>query len=154
LKERRKANNQKSRPKDHTFAVKRPAISTTNKDQFGQKGTPYAQKMNPQAETVANSFAPADVCGNSTSNEFHSGRQGPRADLAKWPEGFKLQGPLYGVTNYAVPMPLRRTSSQIQGNTKRWYPLQLSTNTLWACLTAAAAQAGLLTKGNSQREQT
>ena len=58
--------------------------------------------MAPFAETVANSFGPRKVCGNSTSNEFHDGKKGPRADLAGWPDHYKLQGPLYGVSNYAV----------------------------------------------------
>jgi len=38
--------------------------------------------MAPMAETVANSFGPRKVCGNSTTNEFHNGKYGPRADLA------------------------------------------------------------------------
>jgi hypothetical protein len=61
--------------------------------------------MDPLAETVSNSFGPRKVCGNSTSNEFHGGKTGPRADLAEWPDHFKLQGPLFGVTNYAVTFP-------------------------------------------------
>lgn len=47
-------------------------------------------------------LGPTKVCGNSTSNEFHHGKQGPRADLATWPEGFKLQGPLDATTTYGV----------------------------------------------------
>ena len=58
--------------------------------------------MEAQNLKTANSFGPRKVCGNSTNNEIHNGKQGPRADLAKWPEGFKLQGPLDGTTTYAV----------------------------------------------------
>lgn len=58
--------------------------------------------MEPQNEKTANSFGPEKVCGNSTNNEVHNGRQGPRADLSTWPEGFKLQGPLDGTTTYGV----------------------------------------------------
>lgn len=42
------------------------------------------------------------VCGNSLNQQAHSGRKGKRADLAEWPEGFKLQGPMYSVTNKQV----------------------------------------------------
>ena len=58
--------------------------------------------MEAQNLKTANSFGPRKVCGNSTNNEVHSGRQGPKADLQNWPEGFKLQGEIYGVTRYAV----------------------------------------------------
>jgi hypothetical protein len=34
--------------------------------------------------------------------EFHDGKKGKKADLAKWGEGFKLQGPTYGVTTHMV----------------------------------------------------
>ena len=60
--------------------------------------------MEPQNEKTANSFGPEKVCGNSTNNEVHNGRQGPRADLSTWPEGFKLQGPLDGTTTYGVKL--------------------------------------------------
>lgn len=61
--------------------------------------------MEAQNLKTANSFGPRKVCGNSTNNEIHNGKQGPRADLAKWPEGFKLQGPLDGTTTYANKFP-------------------------------------------------
>lgn len=102
LKEVRRACIQKARPKDEIFQVKRPTIRSTVQEEYRQKDTPYAQGMQPVAETVANSFGPRKVCGNSTSNEFHAGREGPRADLAEWPDHYKLQGPFYGVSNYAV----------------------------------------------------
>jgi hypothetical protein len=105
LKECRRGCNQKARPKDEIFKIKRPTITTTNKEEYREKTTPYAQHMDPLAETVSNSFGPRKVCGNSTSNEFHRGKTGPRADLAEWPDHFKLQGPLFGVTNYAVTFP-------------------------------------------------
>ena len=102
LKEARRACSQKARPKEEIFKVKRPTITTTNRDEYHQKSTPYAQEMEEQNLKTANSFGPRKVCGNSTTNEFHSGKQGPRADLQEWPEGYKLQGPIYGVTRYAV----------------------------------------------------
>lgn len=58
--------------------------------------------MEPQNEKTANSFGPKKVCGNSMNNEAHNGRKGPKADLATWPEGYKLQGPIDGTTTYAV----------------------------------------------------
>ena len=58
--------------------------------------------MEPFAETCANSFGPTKVCGNSINNEVHNGKTGPKADLATWRDHYKLQGPLFGVTNYAV----------------------------------------------------
>lgn len=61
--------------------------------------------MDPLAETVSNSFGPRKVCGNSTTNQFHSGKQGPRADLAQWPDHYKLQGPLFSVTHYGNTYP-------------------------------------------------
>lgn len=42
------------------------------------------------------------VCGNSLNQEIHSGREGKRADLATWGEGFKLQGPIYSLTTNNV----------------------------------------------------
>lgn len=68
LKECRRTCNQKARPKDEIFQIKRPTITTTSKEEFWQKNTPYAQQMDPVAETVSNSFGPRKVCGNSTSN--------------------------------------------------------------------------------------
>lgn len=68
LAERRRACNQKARPKDEIFRVMRPQINTTNHDQYHQKNTPYAQNMEPQNLKTANSFGPRKVCGNSTTN--------------------------------------------------------------------------------------
>ena len=66
-------------------------------------------------------LGPRKVCGNSTSNEFHNGIQGPRADLSTWPEGFKLQGPIDGTTTYAVQNILFRINFQIMEIIKKWF---------------------------------
>ena len=58
--------------------------------------------MEAQNLKTANSFGNGKVCGNSTTNEFHNGRKGPKADLQSWPDGWKLQGPLDGTTTYGV----------------------------------------------------
>lgn len=47
-------------------------------------------------------MSPSKVCGNSTTQEFHKGKNGKRADLAEWSEGFKLQGPICQVTTSSV----------------------------------------------------
>lgn len=52
---------------------------------------------------------------------MHNGTKGPRADLATWPEGFKLQGPLDGTTTYAVIIKLYRINSLIMENMTKWY---------------------------------
>ncbi len=110
--------------------------------------------MDPRAETVANSFGPRKVCGNSTSNEFHCGKTGPRADLAQWPDHYKLQGPLYGVTQYGVLQILFRTASRILGTTKKWYRLQPSMSIPSECLIALTVPVERSTKANSQNGQT
>lgn len=79
------------------------------------------------------SLGPRKVTGNSTSHEFHNGRQGPKADLATWPDGFKLQGPMDGTTTYAVNIPLDRIISQIMVNMKRWCLLLYGISTRWEC---------------------
>ena len=58
--------------------------------------------MEAQNLKTANSFATRDVCGNSTNNEIHNGKKGPKAELAQWSEGFKLEGPIDGTTSYVV----------------------------------------------------
>lgn len=99
--------------------IKRPSITTTAKDQYYPKDTPYAQHMEPLAETVSASFGPRKVCGNSTSKELHSGKTGPRADLAEWPDHYKLQGPLYSVTQYEVNIFFFRILTLIRDNIKK-----------------------------------
>ena len=47
-------------------------------------------------------LSPSKVCGNSTTQEFHIGKNGKKADLAQWSEGFKLQGPICQVTTCSV----------------------------------------------------
>lgn len=110
--------------------------------------------MDPRAETVANSFGPTKVCGNSTSNEFHCGKTGPRADLAQWPDHYKLQGPLYGVTQYGVLDLLFRIASLIPGTIRKWSRLQLSMSILLECLIAPTALVEPSTKDNLQNGQT
>lgn len=43
-----------------------------------------------------------EVPAGSTTHEFHNGAQGPKAEMATWSDGFKLQGPIASTTNYAV----------------------------------------------------
>ena len=82
--------------------MKRPTLNSNTQDEFIKKGTPYAQPIKPQGETVSCSFGPRKVCGNSTTNEVHSGKTAAKADLARWGDHFKLQGPFLGVTSYNV----------------------------------------------------
>ena len=58
--------------------------------------------MEPQNLKHAFELPEGKVTGNSLNQEAHNGRQGPKADLQSWPEGFKLQGPLDSTTTYAV----------------------------------------------------
>lgn len=60
------------------------------------------------------------MTGNSTTHEYHNGRQGPKADLATWPDGFKLQGPMDGTTTYAVNIALHRIIFQTMANMIKW----------------------------------
>ena len=48
LKETRRVCNQKARPRDESFKIKRPTIATTNQNEYTKKGTPYAQSMEPR----------------------------------------------------------------------------------------------------------
>ena len=98
--------------------------------------------MDPLAETVSNSFGPRKVCGNSTTNQFHSGKQGPRADLAQWPDHYKLQGPLFSVTHYGVISILFRILIQTLVAMRKWFLLLLSTNILEDSLTKPTALTG------------
>jgi len=77
--------------------------------------------MEAQNLKTANSFGPRKVCGNSTTQEFHKGLQGPRADLQEWPDNFKLQGPLFGVTTYAVINDLFRINFLIMEISTKWF---------------------------------
>ena len=87
--------------------------------------------MEPQNEKTANSFAEKKVCGNSTNNEIHNGRQGPKADLSTWPDGFKLQGPIDATTTYGVIFMLCRINSQIMEIMKKWFLLPHLMNIQW-----------------------
>lgn len=60
---------------------------------------------------------------------------GPRADLAKWPEGFKLEGPMDSTTTYAVIRSnnIFRINFQTMVTSKRWFLLQNLTNILQEC---------------------
>ena len=106
------------------------------------------------AETVSNSFGPRKVCGNSTTNEKHNGRTGPRADLAEWPDHYKLQGPLFSVTKYAVSPDLCRTIFPIMVSSRRWCRLLPSTSTRWACLTLLTVLTEHSTKGSLRSGRT
>ena len=67
--------------------------------------------------------------------EFHDGKKGKKADLAQWGEGFKLQGPTYGVTTHMVYFPIIkfRMLFLITAIMKKWYLLLLLMNIHWEC---------------------
>jgi len=77
----------------------------TYKDHYPRKSAIYDFDIEPQNEKHAFSLAEGKVTGNSLNQEAHNGRQGPKADLQSWPEGFKLQGPLASTTSYHNQFP-------------------------------------------------
>ena len=131
LAERRRVCNQKAKPKEEILKIKLAQTPSTYKQHYPPKDAPYEFYIEPQNEKTANSFGPRKVTGRSKNNEVHDGRQGPRADLQTWPEGFKLQGPLDGTTTYAVYFFVSlRIASQTMETMKKWYLQQHSMNTL------------------------
>jgi hypothetical protein len=102
LKERVSMCNQKARPKEEIFQIKRPQLFTTNKDFYKVNSDKHRLDIEPQNEKMSLLLSPSKVCGNSTTQEFHKGKNGKKADLAQWSEGFKLQGPMFNATTSSV----------------------------------------------------
>ncbi len=94
--------NQKARPKEEIFQIKRPQLFTTNQDFYKVNSDKHRLDIEPQNEKMSLLLSPSKVCGNSTTQEFHKGKNGKKADLAQWSEGFKLQGPMFDVTTSSV----------------------------------------------------
>ena len=93
---------QKSRPTEETFKMnlaKRPA---TYFDHYPPKKAEREIPLEPRNKQESINFGSQKVCGNSNTNEVHSGVQGPKAEEVKWPEQLKFQGPLDGTTTYSV----------------------------------------------------
>ena len=83
--------------------------------------------------------------------EFHDGKKGKKDDLAQWGEGFKLQGPTYGVTTHMVYFSIIkfRTLSRITAIMKKWYLLLLLMNIHWECRISKTAPIENFSKGNN-----
>ena len=83
--------------------------------------------------------------------EFHDGKKGKKADLAQWDEGFKLQGPTYGVTTHMVYFsPIKfRTLFRIMAIMKKWYLSLLLMNIHWGCCISKTAPIENFSKGNN-----
>jgi hypothetical protein len=121
--------NQKARPKEESFKIKRPSLNTANKDYFSVNEDKHRLDIEPQNEKMSILMSESKVCGNSTAHEFHKGTHGKRADLAQWGEGFKLQGPIYNATtSHVTYLSINRTRIPIMESSKRWSLSQYGTN--------------------------
>ena len=58
--------------------------------------------MEPQNEKQSFNLPEGKVTANTMSRETYNGKQGPKAELQSWPDGFKLQGPMASTTCYNV----------------------------------------------------
>lgn len=141
IKERQRLCCQKAKPFGTTWRIPQAGVLSTYKDHYPPKWAEFAQDWEPQNKKQAFGLPDGgNVPKDSTYRDHYQGKYGDPANLADWPEGFKLQGPLGDTTTYQVlTSPLLRTTTQTTATTTKWSPSPSGTKLPQACLGLATA---------------
>lgn len=93
---------QKAKPFKTFWNIPQAGVLSTYKDHYPPKWAQFDQSFEPQNKKQAFGLPDGNVPKNSTYRDHYEGKYGDPADIAEFPEGFKLQGPLPDTTTYMV----------------------------------------------------